>query len=204
MATFNRGKLRRLCEAGRLVLVGSYHYSDGDRDGGQRHEGAPMPVRIRPADWHDEKPGICYVRADEFSGNAGMAYVSGKDTEGRELIVLHVHSNSNYTFRVLSPDEAQDIELRLAAAEQERQHEARKAAGAMDVARKASAAMPPVRALVMDHKAAATMLARGPAKAPDEVDDRDGGPVEFTETARGQKARQRWAERCYENEGRDE
>lgn len=37
-----------------------------------------------------------------------------------------------------------------------------------------------------------------------EDDDRDESPVEFTETERGRRALDRWAERNDESEGRDE
>lgn len=91
--TMRRDQLLRLAKAGKLTLVGSYHFDD--MLGASRSSGE-MPVVVAPYG-AERKEGVCYVREDEFSGNCGRAYYSSKD---RSVVTLYVHSNSNYTFRI--------------------------------------------------------------------------------------------------------
>lgn len=56
-ATFNRGALRKLAAAGRLVAVGFYHFDD--TYGESRERNAELPVVFpRPADFADRKEGV--------------------------------------------------------------------------------------------------------------------------------------------------
>lgn len=95
MATFNRGKLRRLAEAGRLVTVSSYSFDDMY---GESRTDQEMPVVCpMPPDHLDRREGIVYLRPDHFTSSCGGAYVGARS----DLVTLHVHSNLNYTFRIL-------------------------------------------------------------------------------------------------------
>jgi hypothetical protein len=47
--------LRRLVEAGKVETVESYHYDDMS---GVPQTATPMPVAMRPADWHKRQPGV--------------------------------------------------------------------------------------------------------------------------------------------------
>jgi hypothetical protein len=90
--TVRRDKLLRLAKAGKLVMVDSYHFDDSFGVSRIKNE---LPVRI----WAYGDPreeGFAYVMASDFEGNAGRAYKSKDDT-----IVLYVHSNCNYTFRIV-------------------------------------------------------------------------------------------------------
>lgn len=105
--TFNRAKLRRLVEAGRVTAVSSYRFDD--QYGAERGLDKEMAVRMMPADRLKAREGTIHVYEDYFSGY-GRATKAGTDKLGRELVVLHVHSNLNYTFainerRVISTDE---------------------------------------------------------------------------------------------------
>ena len=93
MKTFNRGKLRRLVEAGKIVAVGSYHFDD--MTGESRSSGIAMPVAMKPADWKDRKEGVFYVTEWDFRSGSGRAW------EENGVITLYVHSNSNYDFRIV-------------------------------------------------------------------------------------------------------
>ena len=92
MKTFRRDRLRRLAEAGRLETVSTYHFDDmlGESRGAK-----PLPVAIRPADWHDLREGICYLFPSDFTSGSGSAWLNEDGT-----VTLYVHSNSNYTFRI--------------------------------------------------------------------------------------------------------
>ena len=93
--TYNRGKLWRLCQDGRLQLTGSYKFDD--QYGAERTQGEDgMPVLPAPKSVHDRRQGICYLRADEFRSGSGTAWENPDGT-----VTLHVHSNSNYTFRIM-------------------------------------------------------------------------------------------------------
>lgn len=91
--TVRRDALKRLAEAGRLVLADSYHFDDQH---GESRGNEPMPVAIKPADDKDRKSGTCYLFKHDFESSSGRAYENPNGT-----ITLIVHSNSNYTFRVL-------------------------------------------------------------------------------------------------------
>ena len=92
MKTFNRGKLRRLVEQGKVTMVDSYHFDDMQ---GESRTQKSMPVAIRPADWHDRKEGTCYLFESDFTASCGRAW-----QEENGLVVLYVHSNSNFTLRI--------------------------------------------------------------------------------------------------------
>lgn len=99
MKSFRRDKLRRLVEAGKVVMAGSYHFDD--MTGESRSQGQAMPVAMYPDGpdgWRQCKPGICYVRPFEFTTKSGCCYVRD-DTIG--IVTLIVHGNSNYDFRIV-------------------------------------------------------------------------------------------------------
>ena len=98
MKTFRRDKLRRLVEAGRVVVVSSYHYDDNS---GSTRSTEPLPVAIMPADWHDRKDGVCYLFPSCFTSKSGTCYESPNG-----VISLIVHGNSNYDFRIVPATEA--------------------------------------------------------------------------------------------------
>lgn len=92
MSTFNRGKLRKLVEAGKVTMVGSYHFDDMHCEDRSHDE---MPVAIKPEDWHDRKQGVCYLSDWDFRSVSGAARINPNGT-----ISLRVHSNCNYTLRI--------------------------------------------------------------------------------------------------------
>ena len=94
MTTFNRGTLLKLAKAGRLRVVGSYHFDD--MHGGSRDTAKGMPVAMKPADWRDRKDGVCYVTEWDFKSGSGRAWRNPNGT-----VTLYVHSNSNYDFEIL-------------------------------------------------------------------------------------------------------
>ena len=94
MKTFRRDKLRRLCEAGRLVLVGSYHFDD--MYGASRTNGG-IPVQMAPAESHERQEGICYMQPWDFKTQSGCCYENPNGS-----VTLIVHSNCNYTFRMVA------------------------------------------------------------------------------------------------------
>ena len=91
--TFNRGKLRRLVEAGRVTAVGSYHFDD--MYGASRDTAKGMPVAIRPENWKDRKEGVCYLFESDFTSKCGRAWQNDDGT-----VCLYVHSNSNFDLRI--------------------------------------------------------------------------------------------------------
>jgi hypothetical protein len=93
MSTMRRDVLRRLVEAGRVELVGSYHYDE--QSGSSQHKGAAVPVAIMPEDWHTCKEGICYLYPSDLRGSSGSA-TRGADGN----ISLYVHSNCSYELHV--------------------------------------------------------------------------------------------------------
>lgn len=95
--TFRRNKLRRLIEAGKVVMAASYHFDD--MMGESRTQGAAMPVAMYPEGpdgWRQTKPGTCYVRPFELETKSGACWQSENG-----IVTLYVHSNSNYDFRIL-------------------------------------------------------------------------------------------------------
>jgi len=108
MKTFRRDKLKRLIEANRVVLHDSYHFDD--MTGESRTRGNPMPVGITesgPEMWKTRKEGTCYLFPSDFKTKSGCCYDAGvHQATGHQLVTLIVHSNSNYTFRIL-PEGAQ-------------------------------------------------------------------------------------------------
>lgn len=89
--TFRRDKLLRLARAGKLVMVGSYHYDDMMGYSGLKGE---LPVRVLEGE-EQRQEGFAYVYASDFEGDSGRAY-QGDNGHVR----LRVHSNCNYTFRI--------------------------------------------------------------------------------------------------------
>ena len=96
MRTFNRGRLLRLAEAGKLVAVSTYSFDD--MYGGHRTNN-DMPVKMMPADRCQCQDGTVYVFPSYFKGKSGTAYYAHDDRQ--DLVTLIVHSNCNYTFRIL-------------------------------------------------------------------------------------------------------
>lgn len=92
MKTFNRGKLRKLVEAGKVEMVEGYSFDD--MHGADRTRKI-MPVAMKPADYHDRKPGICYLSEHDLTSNSGRAWMSDNG-----VITLYVHSNSHYDLRI--------------------------------------------------------------------------------------------------------
>lgn len=95
MTTFNRGKLRKLVDAGKVVMIGSYHYDD--MTGVMRTRGE-IPVAMKPSDWRDRKEGVCYLTDWDFKTKSGCAY---RSEDRPELVTLIVHGNSNYDLRII-------------------------------------------------------------------------------------------------------
>ena len=93
MKMFRRDKLRRLVEAGKVETVSTYHFDDMM---GESRSHQPMPVAMKPADWHDRKEGVCYLTPWDFKSNSGICY---QHESG--IVTLIVHQNSNYDFRIL-------------------------------------------------------------------------------------------------------
>jgi hypothetical protein len=96
MKTINRGWLRRMVKAGRIVAVSAYHFDDmTGEDRGLPHE---MPVKLRAdfPDWHDRKEGTIYLHDSDFKSKSGCCYDGGNG-----IIHLSVHSNCNYDLRLL-------------------------------------------------------------------------------------------------------
>ena len=87
--------MRRLVEAGRIEVVGSYHFDD--MDGASRDTAKGMRAAIMPADWRDCKQGVCYLYPSDFTSGSGRAWLGENG-----IISLHVHSNSNYDLREIS------------------------------------------------------------------------------------------------------
>lgn len=97
MKTFNRGKLKRLAEAGRLVVVDSYHFDDMT---GSSRTTKEMPVVCKDGlSWQEKKEGTVYLDSWHFKSNCGRAYYAYDNRE--DMVTLIVHSNSNYTFKIL-------------------------------------------------------------------------------------------------------
>lgn len=92
MKTFNRGKLRKLVGAGKVTMIGSYHYDD--MSGGERSE-KRLPVAVAPADRNLRQNGTLYLSEHDFTSKSGHCYVSGPAT-----VSLIVHSNCNYEFEI--------------------------------------------------------------------------------------------------------
>lgn len=95
MATFRRDKLLRLARAGRLVMVGNYHFDDLH---GASRENVELPVRVKNghSDWID---GYCNMSPGDFT-SYGRAWLNPDGT-----IHLHIHSNHNIDFRILAEGE---------------------------------------------------------------------------------------------------
>ena len=91
----NRGQLLRLARAGRLVAVDSYHFDD--MHGSSRTQGRETPIHVlAPGEW--ATPGLFCVHEWDFKASSGHVRPDGRPDHW----TLYVHSNSNYTVRVLS------------------------------------------------------------------------------------------------------
>lgn len=99
MRTFNRGKLRKLVEAGRVEMTGAYSFDD--MTGAELIRDKRLPVRMHPGDWHDCQQGTCYLHEHDFKSKSGRAWENPNGT-----VTLVVHSNCNYDLRIL-PEEVQ-------------------------------------------------------------------------------------------------
>lgn len=98
MITFRRDKLKRLIAANRVVLADSYHFDDML---GESRTKTEMPVALTesgPDMWKTRKEGTCYLFPSDFTSKSGCCYTSDANPN---LVTLIVHSNSNYTFRIL-------------------------------------------------------------------------------------------------------
>jgi len=98
MKAFRRDKLKRLVEAGRVVMVGSYSFDD--TLGADRTKGTEMPVEMDPGDFRLHKEGIVYMKDYLFEGKPGMAYENRPSVDGALFVHLKVHSNLNYDFKI--------------------------------------------------------------------------------------------------------
>lgn len=119
MKTFNRGTLRKLVEAGRVRVVGSYHFDD--MTGASRDSAKGMPAAIAPTPgpdaWKQRKEGVCYIYPSDFTASCGRAWQNDNGT-----ICLYVHSNSNFDLQILpEPAKAEltveEIKARIAQLE---------------------------------------------------------------------------------------
>jgi hypothetical protein len=90
--TVNRGWLKRQAEAGKLVMLESYHY---DETHGEDRTHKELPVRVSQGagDW---LPGFCTLYPHDFKSKSGAAWRNPDGT-----ITLHVHSNCHYTFKAV-------------------------------------------------------------------------------------------------------
>jgi hypothetical protein len=96
MKTINRGWLRRMVAADRIVAVDAYHFDD--MTGESRGLPGVLPVKLWAdfPDWHDRKEGTIYLHDHDFKSKSGMAYDGGNG-----VIHLSVHSNCSYELRLL-------------------------------------------------------------------------------------------------------
>lgn len=97
--TFRRDKLKRLILANRVVLTSSYHFDDML---GESRTAKEMPVAMTesgPDMWKTRKEGTCYLFPSDLSSKSGCCYLASSSRT--DLVTLIVHSNSNYTFRIL-------------------------------------------------------------------------------------------------------
>ncbi len=92
MSAFRRDKLRRLVEAGKMQVIGTYHFDDQfGTSGGKKL----MECGIMPEDRDTRIPGVCYLFPSDFKSSAGCCWKNPNGT-----ITLIVHSNSNYDFQL--------------------------------------------------------------------------------------------------------
>lgn len=89
--TFRRDKLLRLARAGKLVAVESYHYDDMTGESRLKSE---KPVHVMED--NEFKDGFFHVHESDFRSSSGSCWLSPNGT-----VTLHVHSNCNYTLRIL-------------------------------------------------------------------------------------------------------
>ena len=93
MNTIRRDKVRRLAEAGKLVLAGSYHFDDMY---GESRSKEALKVKVVPYQQRTYEEGYCYLDPGDFTTKSGAAWINPNGT-----ITLIVHSNSNFDFQVI-------------------------------------------------------------------------------------------------------
>lgn len=93
--TINRGWLLRQAKAGKLAMVGSYHFDDQFGQSGSKDQ--LMPVQIIK-NHSEHKSGVLGLYESDFRSKSGCAYQSA---EG-DAITLIVHSNCNYDLRLVA------------------------------------------------------------------------------------------------------
>tara|TARA_Y100000310_G_scaffold345177_1_gene462395 strand:- start:6457 stop:6738 length:282 start_codon:yes stop_codon:yes gene_type:complete len=91
MKTFNRGKLKRLIEKGYIICVNSYFYDEMD---GLKISNKERPVRIQ-RNYDDWQEGAINLTERDLRTQTGRAW---EETSGD--IILKVHGNEKYTFRI--------------------------------------------------------------------------------------------------------
>lgn len=88
---FRRDRLLRLARAGKLVAVESYHYDDMH---GQSMPNHYKPVHVMEGGKH--KDGSFNVHESDFRSKSGSCWLNPSGN-----VTLYVHSNCNYTFKIL-------------------------------------------------------------------------------------------------------
>ena len=94
MKTFRRDKLRRLVEAGKVELIGSYHFDDMHGTSGT-DKSMPVAIHDPTQSVAQRQTGICYLYPSDFTSGSGACWQNDNGT-----VTLIVHSNCNYTFRL--------------------------------------------------------------------------------------------------------
>jgi hypothetical protein len=94
MKTFRRDKLLRLAKAGKLAVVDSYHFDD--MFGASRNGSNSKPVKVITNGREADGSFYCVFESD-FSSGVGRAWQNENGT-----VTLIVHSNLNYTFKILN------------------------------------------------------------------------------------------------------
>jgi hypothetical protein len=94
--TVRRDMVKRLAQAGRLVMVEGYSFDD--QYGEDRSQGEAIPVEFfqRGAPPSSRREGTLYLSDWDLSSGSGRAWKNENGT-----ITLKIHSNLNYTFKVL-------------------------------------------------------------------------------------------------------
>jgi hypothetical protein len=101
MKTYNRAKLLRQIQKGLVTVVKSYDFNDQPGYGATRtdaqQEGA---ARLMPEDRSKVTEGTYYLYETDFTHKGPRATDIGTDAQGRQLVHLRIHSNSNFTFAI--------------------------------------------------------------------------------------------------------
>jgi|SRR5579872_2068623 len=92
--TFNRGRLLRLAEQGRLESVSSYSFDDMY---GASTSKKALPIRLMPEDRTQCQYGVFhYVWESDFKSGSGRAWLNENGS-----ITLYVHSNHWVDVRIV-------------------------------------------------------------------------------------------------------